>query len=197
MDYFINKGLIIFAIVSCWFNSVRDSENNQFLREWNQKSHTCAHEIIHGSCFKNCSLEDRLKDLISIDFGFFFLVCEHTCNSGVFKISLSPEVTVNKVLLSEGSSGAAAELHLLHPRGRWVSYAVIHGVCRTGSWTRWSLWSWCLPTQLILWSWDAVITDWCIMEEERQGQSFFFFFLRAQSAHDVYVGNEVQATCWL
>lgn len=72
MDYFINKGLILFAIVSCWFNSVRDSENNQFLREWNEKSHTCAHEIIHGSCFKNCSLEDRLKDMISIDFGFFF-----------------------------------------------------------------------------------------------------------------------------
>lgn len=94
----------------------------------------------------------------------------------MFKISLCPEVTVNKVLLSEGSSGAAAELHLLHPRGRWVSYTVIHGVCRTGSWTRWSLWSWCLPTQLILWSWDAVITDWYIMEEERQGQSFFFFF---------------------
>lgn len=56
--------------------------------------------------------------MISIDFVFFFLVCEHTYNSGVFKISLCPEVTVNKVLLSEGSSGAAAELHLLHPRGR-------------------------------------------------------------------------------
>lgn len=79
-----------------------------------------------------------------------------TCNSGEFKVSLSPEVTV-KVLLSEGSFGAAAELHLLHLRRRWDSYTVIHLAHSA-----------CVST-----------TDWCSAEREGRGQSILFWGLKA------------------
>ena len=89
--------------------------------------------------------------------------------TGEFKISLSPEVTANKVLLSESSFGAATELHLLHLRGRWNSYVMIH------------------PAH----SMCVSIMDGCSVEGEGRRQSISFQGLKV---YDEYMGNEAQAS---
>lgn len=98
----------------------------------------------------------------------FFSV--RTYNSSEFKTSLSPEVTIKKVLLSEGSFCATAELHLLHLRGWWDSYTMIHRHTACAS-----------P----------------LVQQGGGRTRTIHFVLRAQIAHDVYTGNEVQASCQL